>query len=835
MAVTDYRGVTITSGSANDYLSEIVLSTDDEQGRILKFELWNGGTAVTSTTGLSARFYIDVNGNPMWQDMQPVSGTATATWSAALKMGGITAGKHRAEIRVTDSDGGIVATRPFVANVQRGVIDGADSEVMTNAEDLLAEVETINLSLASDGTLTLVGRDGTVTTSTAAKDATTSANTAASAANTAATAANTAADAANDAAARAETAAKPTEEMFASVHELLRAGSADAVTGSGDVVSATFLQRASNVEGARDGVATIECIRGNTVGWNQLLYDGDTLQNGVWGVADVTPSTFETRKVTITAGETTSNPPVLYMKNGAANLYLTYVSGHKYLYRTKFRGVAGKSICCAMGRNTMNDNRVFTHVSTGEDEVVSGIWTYTAGESSVPGFRIGMLSAETDTGDTIILYYLNLYDLTAMFGAGNEPSTVEEFEALYPLPYYAYDAGTLKHVNMTGIESTGFNLLDPARIAALDSVTQSGDTFTANIGAMRNAMVEGWEGIDYIPGASYEISYEVVSNSGSAVRFDITYTDGTTQSPSAMVGKRTHIVDASHTIKQIQLNYGSGGTIVFKDFCIHLVQDGTRNGEYEPHWSQLREIDLAKYFPDGMNGFGDRRDVLYSDHAYHVVGTVDMGSATWHQYDAANYPQVWYCDLPNRGGYSDVKTTANLMYQPNWTGLRENTATDIYFWRTDDISAANHTRFFVSSGSFISKTAVEMAAYFAHQFIFYCINPTVTPIDPPLNLSYRVDTYGTERIVTPADTISAPPTMDISYGYTAESLRDEALTVIAPVENHRAQTNHAVGSYVIHDATLYKVTRAIAANEEFTPGTNVTATTVMAEVAALNN
>ena len=32
-------------------------------------------------------------------------------------------------------------------------------------------------------------------------------------------------------------------------------------------------------------------------------------------------------------------------------------------------------------------------------------------------------------------------DLTEMFGAGNEPSTVEEFRALFPLDYYAYNAG----------------------------------------------------------------------------------------------------------------------------------------------------------------------------------------------------------------------------------------------------------------------------------------------------------------------------------------------------------------------------------------------------------
>lgn len=37
--------------------------------------------------------------------------------------------------------------------------------------------------------------------------------------------------------------------------------------------------------------------------------------------------------------------------------------------------------------------------------------------------------------------YINLLDLTAMFGAGNEPSTVADFRALFPHDYYAYNAG----------------------------------------------------------------------------------------------------------------------------------------------------------------------------------------------------------------------------------------------------------------------------------------------------------------------------------------------------------------------------------------------------------
>ena len=48
-----------------------------------------------------------------------------------------------------------------------------------------------------------------------------------------------------------------------------------------------------------------------------------------------------------------------------------------------------------------------------------------------------------------------------------------------------------------------------------------------------------------------------------------------------------------------------------------------------------------------------------------------------------------------------------------------------------------------------------------------------------------------------------------------------------------ATANHAVGSYLTMGGTLYRVTTAIATGEAITPGTNVMATTVMAEVLSL--
>lgn len=46
---------------------------------------------------------------------------------------------------------------------------------------------------------------------------------------------------------------------------------------------------------------------------------------------------------------------------------------------------------------------------------------------------------------------MNIFDLTQMFGTGNEPSTQEEFEAMFPADYYPYNAGELMSASVNEI------------------------------------------------------------------------------------------------------------------------------------------------------------------------------------------------------------------------------------------------------------------------------------------------------------------------------------------------------------------------------------------------
>lgn len=58
---------------------------------------------------------------------------------------------------------------------------------------------------------------------------------------------------------------------------------------------------------------------------------------------------------------------------------------------------------------------------------------------------------------------------------------------------------------------------------------------------------------------------------------------------------------------------------------------------------------------------------------------------------------------------------------------------------------------------------------------------------------------------------------------------------VAPTESDVATDNYPVGTYIMHDGKLCKVIVPIARGEAIVIGTNVTATTVTAEILAINS
>ncbi len=102
-----------------------------------------------------------------------------------------------------------------------------------------------------------------------------------------------------------------------------------------------------------------------------------------------------------------------------------------------------------------------------------------------------------NVGDTVTVYANNLFDLTQLFGSGNEPSTVEEFESwlvnnIGYRDYYAYNPGEIISNNTEKLEvydtdSTLISELDLNLASITGKLNGEGESVTIFPDGMRSA------------------------------------------------------------------------------------------------------------------------------------------------------------------------------------------------------------------------------------------------------------------------------------------------------------------------------------------------------------
>ena len=118
--------------------------------------------------------------------------------------------------------------------------------------------------------------------------------------------------------------------------------------------------------------------------------------------------------------------------------------GHKYL-------MVANPLSGVYGANQL----MFSSQSFGQDSTGHG--TIIVNESSNAVWYYTIYVYNGVTYDNVKLQP-QIFDLTAMFGSGNEPSTVEEFEKMFPADYYPYNAGEIVSTGTESIVEQGANL-----------------------------------------------------------------------------------------------------------------------------------------------------------------------------------------------------------------------------------------------------------------------------------------------------------------------------------------------------------------------------------------
>lgn len=138
---------------------------------------------------------------------------------------------------------------------------------------------------------------------------------------------------------------------------------------------------------------------------------------------------------------------------------------HNYLLRVDYSVSENTKVYLYFraAKYTAGTNRQIVKDITAGSGKISWI-TSPLGEHSDGGdFGVFRLVTDSDGNqklDTSPFSNYEIFDLTQMFGIGNEPTSVEEFEAMFPNNYYQYNAGEIITADTESVVEQGKNLLN---------------------------------------------------------------------------------------------------------------------------------------------------------------------------------------------------------------------------------------------------------------------------------------------------------------------------------------------------------------------------------------
>lgn len=262
--------------------------------------------------------------------------------------------------------------------------------------------------------------------------------------------------------------------------------------------------------------------------------------------------------------------------------------------------------------NTLVWNQL-VDTSTSSVTLVSQHKYYTVVDGT-KSIQTGANSAISVTGGTDVVV-----DLTKMFGAGNEPTTVEEFEAMFPNSYYPYNEGELISLNPTGVKSIGFNQWDEEW--ELGTYTSVDGTKTVNTNFIRSKNL-----FRILPNTL--LYYKKHNRNRRVLFYDATKKYiGSDSATSFSNDTFTTPSDCGY------IAFYEQGTTYNHDICINIF-DPSRNGTYEPYKETTLDLSWIKsikdnggnqLFPNGLLSAGDVYDEVGENYA---IKRVDVRNYT---------------------------------------------------------------------------------------------------------------------------------------------------------------------------------------------------------------
>ena len=489
-------------------------------------------------------------------------------------------------------------------------------------------------------------------------------------------------------------------------------------------------------------IAKIREIRGKSLVWNQVfeISGGGSIHttNGVTISKD--------KNDFILSGTATADISIF---NYFAHNF--EISGHKYIV---------KHNAAVYGIRFSNNN--YSGIS------LNNITSVQVGKDHSSAQRVKVLIDEGTTFGDETRIRISVFDLTLMFGSDNEPSTVEEFEAMFPENYYEHNSGEIINSNITSVETVGFNQWDEEwEAGTFDS--KNGEKLndqTYAAGKIRNKNY-----IKVFPNTTYY----VVGNGFMYWEYDknktyIKQTNNTGLTPNNGLFTTTE--------STYYINFRVAETVYNHNICINL-SDLSRNGTYEPYKKSTLPLNIStltgklngegesvKIFPDGLRGVGEVYDSLIVDpdgfarRAIVARKVVDLGTLNWKKYTKSNGEYGYFFSDYFSSGKDRVGAFYGICDKGYSYSNSYATGADKSIIIRYGNTGTKGTAICIRDLSYQDSTPEEFkAAMSGVELDYELATPLEYVLDTPIPMFYNLGS--TESVVS--DELSTPLIVDIDY------------------------------------------------------------------------
>lgn len=314
-------------------------------------------------------------------------------------------------------------------------------------------------------------------------------------------------------------------------------------------------------------------------------------------------------------------------------------SAHKYLCRIDCEAEQGTTVYMYFREVIYTKNNQTSKAVNAGKSTLSWI-TSPYGDSDIGGTFDAFL-----IGNSVKVTFSNrqIFDLTLIFGSGNEPTTVEEFEKIFPADYYPYNAGEIISAGTEEVVEQGANLY-----YGTDMLKVGSDDYEYIANSYR------CKAIKLKPNTTYTLSFTSDKTSEIILLMNV---NTVVNSQPYLDFRKTSDNRSYRTGDNGCLYvgvYAGNGSVMSADVvkrlseCEIMISEGDTPTAYAPYHSNVYQIPEAiRALPGyGWSAGTAKNWVDYENKKYYqCVDSVDLGTLTWMKTSSQSVGDYFYAPV----------------------------------------------------------------------------------------------------------------------------------------------------------------------------------------------